>query len=87
MKRKVFIIHNLTSSSLGFCDYLGGIVNPSLALISNEHPLDGFGGQDITLVMNKNTLEGKDYDAYEADSFSKRCPKIRWDLNHNHLYY
>lgn len=85
MKRKAFIIHNLTSSSLGFCDYLGGIVNPSLALISNEHPLDGFGGQDITLVMNKNTLEGKDYDAYEADSFSKRCPKIRWDLNHNHL--
>lgn len=84
MKRKAFIIHNLSASNLKLADEFGGIVNPSLALITNEFPLnEDFG--EITLVLDKSKLDDKNHDCYEFDSYSQRCPKIFWELNHQEL--
>ncbi len=83
MKKQLFVVHNLSSENLEFTDLLGGLPCPSLAIISNEGQFRSFG--EITLIADSNSLNMRDYDIFESDSYSARCPEIRFALNHSEL--
>lgn len=77
---RLLSVHNLTERKLRFADRVGGLSNPSLAVIDPEKTaFESFG--DITLVPRKNILRGEK--THLADAYSPRFPSVHtsmpWD--------
>ena len=81
-KRTLMAVHNTTASKLKFSNEIGGIPNPSLAIVNLEKGMiDGFG--DITLIADKNLIQqGK---THASDVYSPRTPSTNYKFKNNGL--
>ena len=70
-------VHNLTEDNLRYALNLGGLANPSTAVIDkNIMGLEGFG--DISLIMPKSLVAkstGKNAGTFAGDAYTPRFPK------------
>lgn len=79
-KGKLLSVHNLSEQKLRFAERVGGLANPSLAVIDpNLTGFESYG--DISLIGDKNLIEGQK--THLADAYSPRFPSVhttlRWD--------
>jgi len=80
--KSLLAVHNLDERKLQFADKLGGLANPSLAIIdANKQGLEGYG--DITLVGPKELIDPKTASkakTYGADVYSPRHPSVTYKI-------
>lgn len=73
-------MHNLTASDLGHVVKMGGIANPSMAVVDSDiSVLDNFG--EITLIAPRDLIEkktGKNAGTWAADAYSPRYPNVEY---------
>lgn len=70
---RLITVHNLTEKNLWFADRIGGLSNPSMAVIDPEKTdFSGFG--DISLIPSKEILYGEK--THLADAYSPRFPSV-----------
>jgi hypothetical protein len=73
-------MHNLTASDLGHVVKMGGIANPSMAVVNSDiSVLDNFG--EITLIAPRELIEkktGKNAGTWAADAYSPRYPNVEY---------
>jgi len=78
MPNTLVALHNLTENKIRFSEKIGGIVNPSLAIVdAKKQGLENFG--EITLVAPKNMIDPKTAEkarTYGADIYSPRFPTV-----------
>ncbi|MFZ1721580.1 MAG: hypothetical protein WAU07_03675, partial [Microgenomates group bacterium] len=68
-------VHNTTSDKLKFSDEIGGMANPSIAVIKPETNIfENFG--DITLLADKDLLFSGSAKTFGADVYSPRFPEV-----------
>lgn len=75
-------LHNLTEDKLEKSIVLGGFPMPSIAVTKADIPHTNFG--DITLVMNKSTVDpkaNKKNKVYSADAWTPVFPPIEYEVN------
>lgn len=76
-KKSLVGVHNLTEDNLRYALNLGGLANPSTAVIDrNIMGLEGFG--DISLIMPKSLVAkstGKNAGTFAGDAYTPRFPK------------
>ncbi|MGM9812133.1 MAG: hypothetical protein ACI30V_04745 [Muribaculaceae bacterium] len=76
-KKSLVGVHNLTEDNLSYALNLGGLANPSTAVIDkNIMGLEGFG--DISLIMPKSLVaksSGKNAGTFAGDAYTPRFPK------------
>ena len=76
--KTLLIAHNLSEKNLVFSDKLGGIVNPSMAVIDVEKST--FGGYgEISLIPSPEIIDRgtkRGVKTYAADVYSPRFPKV-----------
>ena len=76
-KKSLVGVHNLTEDNLRYALNLGGLANPSTAVIDkNIMGLEGFG--DISLIMPKSLVAkstGKNAGTFAGDGYTPRFPK------------
>lgn len=75
-------LHNLTEDKLEKSIVLGGFPMPSIAVTKADIPHTNFG--DITLVMNKSTVDpkaNKKNKVYSADAWTPVFPSIEYEVN------
>ena len=75
-------LHNLSEDKLKKALQLGGFPMPSIAVTRYDIPHTNFG--DITLVMNKNTIDpkaNKKNTVYSADAWTPTFPQIEYEAN------
>lgn len=76
-KKSLVGIHNLTEDNLRYALNLGGLANPSTAVIdTNIMGLEGFG--DISLIMPKSLVAkstGKNAGTFAGDAYTPRFPR------------
>ena len=73
---KLVAVHNLFSENLAHAIELGGLACPSLAIIRDDIPFDGFG--DITLIAPKDMANPRKHPVFDADVYSVRYPPQRF---------
>lgn len=81
-KRDLIALHNLDESKLMKSLDLGGFPMPSVAVTATDIPHTNFG--DITLVMNKSTVDpkaSKKNVVYSADAWTPTFPRIEYEVN------
>ena len=76
-KKSLVGIHNLTDDNLRYAIKLGGLANPSTAVVDTDIiGLEGFG--DISMIMPKSLVDkrtGKNVGTYAGDAYTPRFPK------------
>lgn len=76
-KKSLVGIHNLTDDNLRYAIKLGGLANPSTAVVDTDiMGLEGFG--DISMIMPKSLVDkrtGKNVGTYAGDAYTPRFPK------------
>ena len=76
-KKSLVGIHNLTEDNLRYAIKLGGLANPSTAVVDTDiMGLEGFG--DISMIMPKSLVDkrtGKNVGTYAGDAYTPRFPK------------
>ena len=75
-------LHNLSEDKLMKSLELGGFPMPSIAVTKTDIPHTNFG--DITLVMNKSTVDpkaSKKNVVYSADAWTPTFPRVEYDVN------
>lgn len=76
-KKSLVGIHNLTEDNLRYALNLGGLANPSTAVINKDiMGLEGFG--DISLIMPKSLVaksSGKNAGTFAGDAYTPRFPR------------
>lgn len=75
-------LHNLSSDKLNKALDLGGFPMPSIAVTKSDIPHTNFG--DITLVMNKSTVDPKAdrrNTVYSADAWTPTFPRIEYEAD------
>ena len=76
-KKSLVGVHNLTEDNLRYALNLGGLANPSTAVIDkNIMGLEGFG--DISLIMPKSLVAkstGKNVGTFAGDAYTPRFPR------------
>ena len=75
-------LHNLSEDKLHKALMLGGFPMPSIAVTKSDIPHTNFG--DITLVMNKSTVDPQaDYrnTVYSADAWTPTFPSTEYEVN------
>ena len=80
--RDLIALHNLSEDKLMKSLDLGGFPMPSIAVTAADIPHTNFG--DITLVMNKSTVDpkaDKKNVVYSADAWTPTFPRIEYDVN------
>lgn len=76
---KLLSVHNLSEQKLRFADRVGGLANPSLAVIDPK--LTGFESYgDISLIGDKNLIEGQK--THLADAYSPRFPSVHSTMSY-----
>lgn len=68
-------LHNLTVNDLTFADKLGGLAMPSIAVITEERALGGFG--DITLIGKEDLGDPQKVPLFDADAYAVRTPRAQ----------
>lgn len=84
--KNLIALHNLTESKLGKVMDLGGFPMPSIAVTRTDIPHTNFG--DITLVMNKSTIDPKanrKNTVYSADAWTPTVPRTEYKPNDSRL--
>lgn len=78
-KKKLFSVHNTTGNKLLFADKMGGMANPSLAVVDlSKGDFAEFG--DITLIANPDLVrKGK---TFQRDVYSPRHPTSSYELDY-----
>lgn len=79
-EKKLLVVHNLNDQKLRFANRIGGLANPSMAVINPKvTPFDNYG--DISLIGSKDLIEGEK--THLADAYSPRFPSVyttmSWD--------
>ena len=73
-------MHNLTASNLDHVVKMGGIANPSMAVVDSDiATLDNFG--EITLIAPRDLIEkklGKNAGTWAADAYTPRYPQVEY---------
>jgi len=73
-------MHNLTASNLDHVVKMGGIANPSMAVVNSDiATLDNFG--EITLIAPRDLIEkksGKNAGTWAADAYTPRYPQVEY---------
>lgn len=80
--KNLIALHNLTETKLTKALALGGFPMPSIAVTRTDIPHTNFG--DITLVMNKSTVDpkaSKKNTVYSADAWTPTFPKVEYDVD------
>lgn len=80
--KNLIALHNLTADKLLKSLKLGGFPMPSIAVTKADIPHTNFG--DITLVMNKSTVDPKasrKNTVYSADAWTPTFPKVEYEVN------
>lgn len=80
--KNLIALHNLTENKLKKTILLGGFPMPSIAVTKADIPHTNFG--DITLVMNKSTVDpkaNKKNKVYSADAWTPVFPPIEYEVN------
>lgn len=75
-------LHNLTADKLSKAFKLGGFPMPPIAVTRTDIPHTNFG--DITLVMNRSTVDPKANRknmVYSADAWTPTFPRIEYEVN------
>lgn len=71
--KNLLVVHNLSEQKLRFADRIGGLVNPSMAVIDPKlTSFEGYG--DISLIAPKSLIQGQK--THLADAYSPRFPSI-----------
>ena len=81
-KKNLVALHNLTEDKLLKSIALGGFPMPSIAVTKTDIPHTNFG--DITLVMNKTTIDPKfsrKNTVYSADAWTPTFPQIEYEAD------
>ena len=69
--KSLLVVHNLSEEKLRFADRLGGLANPSTAVINPKlTPFESYG--DISLIGNKDLIAGEK--THFADAYTPRFP-------------
>ena len=79
-QKNLLAVHNLSEAKLRFADRVGGLANPSVAVINPK--ITGFENYgDISLIGDRNLIEGQK--THLADAYSPRFPSVhstmKWD--------
>lgn len=78
--RNLVGLHNLTESNLAHAEKMGGIANPSMAVVNRDiATLDNFG--EITLIAPQLLIDkraGKNAGTWGADAYSPRYPRVEY---------
>ena len=78
--RNLVGLHNLTESNLAHAEKMGGIANPSMAVVNRDiATLNNFG--EITLIAPKSLIDkraGKNAGTWGADAYSPRYPRVEY---------
>ena len=85
--KNLIALHNLTADKLSKTMDLGGFPMPSIAVTRTDIPHTNFG--DITLVMNKSTIDPKanrKNTVYSADAWTPTVPPTEYKPNDNRLH-
>lgn len=78
-ENKLLTIHNLNERKLRFADRIGGLPNPSMAVIDPaKTPFDNYG--DISLIPPKDILRGEK--THLADAYTARFPSVHSSLSY-----
>lgn len=80
--KNLIALHNLTADKLTKALNLGGFPMPSIAVTKTDIPHTNFG--DITLVMNKSTIDpkaSKKNTVYSADAWTPTFPQIEYEAD------
>jgi len=80
--KDLLALHNLTADKLSKALALGGFPMPSIAVTRDSIPHTNFG--DITLVMNKSTVDPKAdrrNTVYSADAWTPTFPSIEYEAD------
>lgn len=80
--KNLLALHNLTEEKLKKSLQLGGFPMPSIAVTKADIPHTNFG--DITLVMNKSTIDpkaNKKNTVYSADAWTPTFPSIEYEAD------
>ncbi len=65
-------LHNLTSENLIAADRMGGLPVPSVAVVTDEMGMEGYG--DITLIGGRDLADPTKNEVYDADAYSSTFP-------------
>ncbi len=80
--KDLIALHNLSSTNLSKALELGGFPMPSIAVTRTNIPHTNFG--DITLVMNKSTIDpqsDKRNTVYSADAWTPTFPGVEYEAD------
>lgn len=81
-ERKLIVIHNLTEQKLRFADRVGGLANPSMAVIDpSKTPFDNYG--DVSLIPRSEVLRGEK--THLADAYSPRFPSVHSSMSYENF--
>ncbi len=73
----LLVVHNLSESKLMFADRVGGLANPSTAVVNPKlTSFESYG--DISLIGDKHLIEGEK--THLADAYSPRFPSVHSSL-------
>lgn len=68
-------LHNLTINDLTFADNLGGLAMPSIAVITEDRAIGGFG--EITLIGKEDLGDPQQVPLFDADAYAVRTPRAQ----------
>ncbi len=82
-ERNLVGVHNLSERDLAHVAKMGGIANPSMAVVNRDiATLDNFG--EISLIAPKTLIDkktGKNAGTWTADAYSPRYPKVDYTFD------
>jgi hypothetical protein len=79
-EKNLLVVHNLSEQKLRFADRIGGLSNPSTAVINpNVTPFENYG--DISLIGDRNLIEGEK--TRLADAYTARFPSVHSSMSYD----
>jgi len=79
-EKKLLAVHNLSEEKLRFADKIGGLANPSMAVINPKvTPFENYG--DISLIGNKDLIEGEK--TRLSDAYTARFPSVHSTMSYS----
>ena len=78
--KDLLVVHNLSEQKLRFADRIGGLANPSTAVINPKlTSFEGYG--DISLIGNKELIRGQKTKL--ADAYTARFPSVHTSMKYD----
>ena len=75
--KELLVVHNLSEQKLRFADRIGGLSNPSTAVINpKKTAFESYG--DISLIGDRNLIEGQK--THLADAYTARFPSVHTSM-------